>query len=282
MILVFSKTCQVAVELAKRAPEAQFLGRDAADLSDPDACAKAILAARPTAVINAAAYTAVDKAEEEKEIASCINGRAPGAMAEACATLNIPFVHISTDYVFDGAGQAPFSPDATTAPLGAYGRSKLVGEQAVAAAGGIFAILRTSWVFSAHGRNCVKTMLCLSETRDRLTIVNDQVGGPTAAASIAAACLQAVVALQARPEAKGIYHFAGSPDVSWADFAREIFAVSGRPVDVVDIPSSEFSTPGKRPVNSRLDCTNPSALGITQPDWHADLDEVLTDLGVSK
>ena len=279
MILVFGKTGQVATELARLAPDAQFLARDAADLANPGACAQAILDTRPSAVINAAAYTAVDKAEEQEPLATRINGDAPGAMAKACAQLGIPFVHISTDYVFDGAGDTPFAPDAPTAPLGAYGRTKLLGEQAIAAAGGAYVILRTSWVFSAHGGNFVKTMLRLAETRDRLTVVNDQIGGPTAAGPIAAACLQAVSALQAAPERAGIFHFAGGPDVSWADFAREIFAQSGLSVDVADIPSSDFPTPAKRPANSRMDCSGLTALGITRPDWRDDLSYVLKELG---
>ena len=278
-LMIFGQSGQVACELARRAPDAQFLGRAEADLGDPAACAAAIHAARPTAVINAAAYTAVDRAEDEEALATTINGAAPGAMAEACAALGIPFVHISTDYVFDGTGSAPFAPDHPTAPLGAYGRSKLAGERAVVAAGGAHVILRTSWVVSAHGGNFVKTMLRLSETRDRLTIVADQVGGPTAAGPIAAACLRGAEALIQDPALTGIYHFAGAPDVSWADFARAIFAKAGRATEVVDIPAAEYPTPARRPANSRLDCSGLAALGLIRPDWRADLDTVLQDLG---
>ena len=192
MILVFGQTGQVATEIARRAPDATFLGRAAADLSDPEACAAAIGRHRPEAVINAAAYTAVDRSEEEEDLARTVNGAAPGAMARACADLGIPFVHVSTDYVFDGEGETPFAPGDPTAPLGAYGRTKLAGEEAVRGAGGCHAILRTSWVFSAHGGNFVKTMLRLSESRDALSIVDDQIGGPTPAADIAAACLSIV------------------------------------------------------------------------------------------
>ena len=278
-LLVFGKTGQVASELARRVPDARFLGRGDADLSAPEVCAAAILDARPTAVINAAAYTAVDRAEEEEPLAATVNSAAPGAMARACATLDIPLVHISTDYVFDGAGTEPFVPDQPTAPLGAYGRSKLAGERNVVAAGGRFVILRTSWVFSAFGGNFVKTMLRLSESRDRLTIVADQLGGPTAAEPIAEACLKAANVSQDRPEVTGIYHFAGAPDVSWADFAREIFAQAGRTVRVEDIPSSAYPTPAKRPANSRLNCDDLARLGLTRPDWRADLTTVLTELG---
>ncbi|QPZ89413.1 dTDP-4-dehydrorhamnose reductase [Thioclava electrotropha] len=279
MILVFGQTGQVAQELQRLVPDAAFLGRNRVDLRDPGAAAEAIREAKPEAVINAAAYTAVDKAEEEEALAQVVNGDAPAAMAEACRDLGIPFVHISTDYVFDGSGEAPFKPTDPTAPLGAYGRTKLAGEEAIRAAGGPFANLRTSWVFSAHGGNFVKTMLRLSESRDRLTIVADQIGGPTPAKAIAEACLTIAKELQRSPEKSGVYHFSGSPDVSWAGFAREIFAQAGRGVTVEDIPTADYPTPAKRPLNSRLDCSDLAVFGLTRPDWRSGLDEVLTELG---
>ncbi|OWY13186.1 dTDP-4-dehydrorhamnose reductase [Thioclava sp. F34-6] len=279
MILVFGQTGQVAQELQRLAPEAAFLGRNRVDLRNPDAAAEAIREAKPTAVINAAAYTAVDKAEEEEALAQTVNGDAPAAMAKACRDLGIPLVHISTDYVFDGSGEAPFKPTDPTAPLGAYGRTKLAGEQAIRAAGGTFAILRTSWVFSAHGGNFVKTMLRLSESRDHLTIVADQIGGPTPAKAIAEACLTMAQELQRAPEKSGVYHFSGSPDVSWAGFAREIFARAGRDVTVEDIRTADYPTPAKRPLNSRLDCSDLAVFGLKRPDWRLGLDEVLTELG---
>ncbi|OWX98824.1 dTDP-4-dehydrorhamnose reductase [Thioclava sp. IC9] len=278
MILVFGQTGQVAQELRRLVPDAAFLGRNRVDLNDPGATAKAIREAKPEAVINAAAYTAVDKAEEEEALAQTVNGDAPAAMAEACRDLGIPVVHISTDYVFDGSGDAPFKPTDPTRPLGAYGRTKLTGEEAIRAAGGPFAILRTSWVFSAHGGNFVKTMLRLSESRDHLTIVADQIGGPTPAKAIAEACLTMAQELQRAPEKSGVYHFAGSPDVSWAGFAREIFAQAGRSVTVVDIPTAEYPTPAKRPLNSRLDCSDLAVFGLNRPDWISGLNEVLTEL----
>ena len=195
----------------------------------------------------------------------------------------MPFVHISTDYVFDGSGERPWQPDDATGPLGAYGRTKLAGENAVRAAGGTYAILRTSWVFSAHGANFVKTMLRLGAERDRLTIVGDQVGGPTPAADIAAACLTIAKALQADPGLSGTCHFSGAPDVSWADFARAIFADAGLSPEVVDIPTSAYPTPAKRPGNSRMDCSaTMAAFGIDRPDWHAGLRAVLSELGATK
>lgn len=277
--LIFGKTGQVANELARRVPEAVFLGRDQADLSDPDACVAAILAARPAAVINAAAWTAVDKAETEEEAAYLVNAAAPGAMARACAGLGVPFVHISTDYVFDGSGETPWKPGDPTGPLGAYGRTKLAGEEAVRAAGGAFAILRTSWVFSAHGANFVKTMLRLGATRDSLTVVADQVGGPTPAADIAQVCLTVAQALITDPGKSGTYHLSGGPDVSWADFARDIFARAGLAVTVGDIPTSAYPTPAKRPGNSRMDCSDLAVFGLERPDWRQGLDAVLAELG---
>ena len=279
-ILIFGETGQVARELAMRAPDAVYLGRDQADLADPAACAAALTRAAPSAVINAAAYTAVDKAEEDEALATCVNGAAPGAMAVAAADLGVPFVHISTDYVFDGAGTAPFAPGAPVAPLGAYGRSKLAGEEAVRAAGGVHAILRTSWVVSAHGNNFVKTMLRLGAERDSLSIVADQVGGPTAAGDIAAACLEIAAQLLTDPGKTGTYHFAGAPDVSWADFAREIFGQAGLDCAVTDIPSAAYPTPAKRPANSRMDCSALEAtFGIARPDWAESLSGILRALG---
>ena len=281
-VLVFGQTGQVATELARQAtPEMAMtcLGRDRADLSDPAACAAVIAASDADVVINAAAYTAVDRAETEETLATTINGTSPGAMARACAARGIPFLHISTDYVFDGSGTRPWQPDDATGPLGAYGRSKLTGEEAVRAAGGPHAILRTSWVFSAHGANFVKTMLRLGAEREKLTIVADQVGGPTAAADIAAALLTMARAFHAGHGTTGPYHFSGAPDVSWADVAREIFVVSGLSCRVEDIPTSAYPTPARRPANSRMDGTALTlAYGIERPDWRDSLRRVLSDL----
>lgn len=278
-LLIFGRTGQVALELARLAPEARFLGRDEADLADPAACAASILAARPAAVINAAAYTAVDRAESDQGAARLVNAEAPGAMARACAELGIPLVHVSTDYVFDGSGTAARAENAPTGPLGVYGQTKLDGEHLIAAAGGQWAVMRTSWVFSAHGTNFVRTMRRLGAERDRLTIVADQVGGPTPAADIAATLLAMARAMIADPSKGGIYHFAGAPDVSWADFAREIFARSGLSPQVVDIPTSAYPTPARRPLNSRLDCSAISRdFGIPRPDWREGLDRVIQEL----
>jgi len=268
--LVFGKTGQVATHLAQ-APNTLCLDRGAADLGDPAACAAAIMAHRPDVVINAAAYTAVDRAEEEEALAQIINADAPAAMAHACADLGIPFLHVSTDYVFAGDGEEKWRTTDPIAPLGAYGRTKAAGEQAVRNAGGNYAILRTSWVFSAHGNNFVKTMLRLSETRDALSVVDDQIGGPTPAAGIAAALIKMANAMRAG-QTGGIYHYAGSPAVSWACFARETFAAASRDVAVTGIPTRDYPTPAARPLNSRLDCTLlETEFNIAPPDWKADL-----------
>lgn len=278
-LLVFGRTGQLARALAALAPDAVFLGRDQADLTDPAACAAAIHAAAPKAVINAAAYKAVYRAESDAAIAPLVNTESPAAMARACAALAIPFLHVSTDYVFDGSGDLPRAEDAPTGPLGVYGATKLAGEAAIAGAGGQWAVLRTSWVFSAHGSNFVKTMLRLGAERDRLTIVANQIGGPTPAANIAAALLSMIRAMQADPAKGGIYHLAGAPDLSWADFAREIFAEAGLAPEVVEIPTADYPTPARRPLNSRLDCRRIARdFGIPRPDWRAGLARALKDM----
>ncbi|MFV0302289.1 MAG: dTDP-4-dehydrorhamnose reductase, partial [Paracoccus sp. (in: a-proteobacteria)] len=253
-LLIFGSTGQVARELRRRAPDALFLGRDAADLTDPAACATAIAQSDCAAIINAAAYTAVDRAETDSETARLVNAESPAAMARAAAARGVPFLHVSTDYVFDGSGEGARDETAPTAPLGIYGATKLAGEQAIAAEGGQWAVMRTSWVFSSHGANFVKTMLRLGAERDRLTVVADQIGGPTPAGDIAAALLIMAGQMVADPHKGGLYHFAGAPDASWADFAREIFRQAGLTPTVVDIPSRDYPTPAQRPLNSRLDC----------------------------
>ncbi len=280
-ILVFGKTGQVARALIAACKQdgtaIVTLPRAQADLSDPDGCAAIIAETDADVVINAAAWTAVDDAEENEATAHVINANAPGAMARACAKRTIPFIQISTDYVFDGSEGAAWAPDDQTNPLGAYGRTKLAGEQAVAAAGGTYVILRTAWVFDDEGKNFVTTMLRLSETRNALNVVADQTGGPTPAKAIAEACLTISKALVAGKSVSGTYHFSGTPDVSWAEFARAIFAAAGRDVTVTDIPSSAYPTPAKRPANSRLDCADlERALGIKRPAWKDAIARMLT------
>ncbi len=277
-LLVFGKTGQVARELQRLAPDAIFLGRDEADLLNPAACAAAIMASNADAVINAAAWTAVDKAETEEAAATVVNGAAPAAMARAAAEKGLPFLHVSTDYVFDGSGDLPFAPDDPTAPLNAYGRSKLAGEQGVRDADGPHLILRTSWVVSAHGANFVKTMLRLGAERASLNVVADQIGGPTPAAAIARALVQAASSLRDGAEG-GTHHLSGNPDTSWADFAREIMHQAALPCRIDDIPTSAYPTPARRPLNSRLDCSLLQAtFGIPRPDWRAGLSDILKEL----
>lgn len=277
-ILVFGKTGQVATELQKY-EGIIAVGRDVADLSNPESVSEVIMNSSARAVINAAAHTAVDKAESEEDLANIVNGEAPKEMAIACHKKGIPFVHISTDYVFDGSGETPWKPTDPTGPLGAYGRSKLRGEDAIRAIGGTHAILRTSWVYSAHGNNFVKTMLRLGADRDQLSIVCDQIGGPTSAADIAKACMKIAQTLQISSEKAGTYHYSGAPAVNWADFARFIFEQSGLSVDVTDIPATDFPVPAPRPENSRLDCSSTEEVfGIKQENWRESLTRVLLEL----
>ena len=280
-LLVFGRSGQVATELRRRLPpgfSAQFLGRDDVDLRDPGACARVVAGTGVEAVINAAAWTAVDLAETEEAAATLVNGAAPAAMAKACAEKKIPFLHISTDYVFAGDGDCPFRPEDPVSPVNAYGRSKVNGERGVLAAGGSSLILRTSWVFSAHGTNFVKTMLRLGRDRERLRVVEDQYGGPTPASAIADALLQAAKKMIEGADG-GVHHFAGTPATTWADFAREIMAQAGLSCQIEGIATSDYPTPAKRPQNSRLDCSAfTAAFDVSLPDWRVGLDEVLREL----
>lgn len=280
-VLVFGQSGQVASELARRAgPGLDIVtkGRTETDLADPAACIQAIAGGPWDAVINAAAWTAVDRAETEEAAATTVNGDAPGAMARACADRGLPFLHVSTDYVFDGSGTTPWRPEDRTTPLNAYGLTKLAGEQAVRAAGGAHLILRTSWVFSAHGANFVKTMLRLGAERDHLRVVDDQWGGPTPAGAIADALLRTARALVDGAPG-GTYHLAGQPPTTWARFARETFRLARIACPVEGIATADYPTPARRPLNSRLDCATLTAdFGITPPDWQAALAEVIREL----
>lgn len=275
MILVFGKSGQVARALGLHS-DTMLLGRQQCDLRYPDFAKQAIEKHNPVAVINAAAYTSVEQAENEEDIANQINGEAPGVMAETCKKLNIPLVHISTDYVFNGDGcehRKTFDP---TMPLNAYGRSKLNGELAIKAANCTHAILRTSWVFSEHGSNFVNSMLQLLENKDQINVVFDQVGGPTFATDLAAATLSIAQQLISRPEKSGTYHYSGAPDVSWFEFARTISEHLGRKGIIQPIATSEYQTRVTRPLNSRLDCgTTKSTFGIPRPNWKIGLKSVL-------
>ena len=280
MILVFGKSGQVAQELSKF-EDTILLDRTQIDLTNPILCGEAIIDFEPNAVINAAAFTAVDQAESQEDLAHRINGQAPGVMAKACAKLDIPLVHISTDYVFDGSGKAPWKVADRPNPKNAYGRSKLKGEEVIIASGCTHALLRTSWVVSAHGSNFVKTMLRLSEKSQTLTIVDDQVGGPTCANDIAKACMSIAKQLMVDPTKTGTYHFSGMPNVSWYQFANAIFEQAGRNTIVQPVRTSEYPTLAPRPLNSRLDCNLlKEVFNISRPYWRDGLEDIIKELGV--
>lgn len=280
-VLVFGENGQVAQSLQKRGGDVDVicLGRDQADLGSPDMLRAAIMATDADVIINAAAYTAVDKAEEDPDQAEQVNHLAVGTIARAAAKRGLPLLHISTDYVFPGDGTQPWHPSDETGALSVYGATKRRGEEAIEMAGGTYAILRTSWVFSATGVNFVKTMLRLGSQRDALTIVGDQIGGPTAADDIADALLTMAKAYANGRTTSGIYHFTGGPDCSWADFASEIFTLANIACVVTPIPTTDYPTPAARPLNSRLDCTTlETDFGIKRPDWRTSLATVLGDI----
>lgn len=281
-LLIFGKTGQVATELRHLAKakglEARFVDRAEADLSKTGSAAAVIDGSNADVVINATAYTAVDRAESEEGLAHQVNAIAPGEMAAACQAAGKHFLHISTDYVFPGTGSTPWTEADTPEPKSAYGRTKLAGEVAVAMAHPGAIILRTAWVFSAHSANFVKTMLRLGATREEVGVVADQLGGPTAARDIAEALLEIAAQKSVGATANGIYHFSGAPTVSWADFAEAIFAIAPG-TKVNRITSAEFPTPVERPKNSALDCSRIAAdFGIAQPDWRTGLKGVMAEL----
>lgn len=280
-VLVIGRTGQVARELQRRAPAGAAVtawGRDVIDLTDAAGAAHLVHGAEADIIINAAAWTAVDAAEGDEAGAMAVNGAAPTSMARAAAARRIPFLQISTDYVFDGQGETPFAEDDPTVPLSAYGRSKLAGERGVRAAGGPHAILRTSWVVAGHGKNFVGTMLRLGATRDELRVVADQHGAPTPAAAIADA-LYIMAAGLADGAPSGTWHFAGTPDTTWAGFAGAIMETAGLACRIVPIPTADYPTPARRPANARLDCARIARdFGIARPDWQAALPGIVREL----
>lgn len=278
MIFVAGKSGQVAAALEeaadKRGLELGTHGRPEFDLADAAGMRAALMAAKPSAIINAAAYTAVDQAESEEELATAINADGPAALAAIAAELSVPFIHISTDYVFDGTKDVPYVETDPVGPTGAYGRSKLAGEEAVLAANPRAIILRTAWVFSPWGKNFLKTMLSLAG-RDSLSVVADQHGNPTYAPDIADAVLAILDRLAgAEPDSTqaGVFHLSGSGNTSWHGFAEAIFtegARHGLPRPTVNaITTAEYPTPAARPANSRLDCSKVGTMfGVTMPSW---------------
>jgi len=287
-ILVTGAGGQLGTELQRCAwpqgYEIVAIDRNALDLCDTAAIA-AMVASRPwAAVINGAAYTAVDKAESDVVTAWAVNAMAPAAFGEACAKAGIPLIQVSTDYVFAGDKQGAWEVNDPVAPLGVYGASKLGGELAVRTSGARHAIVRTAWVVSAHGHNFIKTMLRLAESRDTLSVVADQHGSPTSAADLANALMTIALRLiedEAAPT--GTFHFSNAGAISWADFATEIFRQSsargGPSADVVPIPSRDYPTPAARPANSLLSHSAiHSAYGITPRDWQIAVSDILDEL----
>lgn len=288
-LLVIGRTGQLALSLAERAPEhhvaATFLGRPELDLLDLESVRRAILNSGALTIINAAAYTAVDQAESEPELARQINAVAPGAIAAAAAEIGARLIHVSTDYVFNGEGAEAYREDAPIGPLGVYGRTKAEGEEAVRRSLPEHAIVRTSWVYSPFGRNFVRTMLSAAKNRRELRVVDDQVGNPTSALDLAEGLLAMEGAWQASTPAGvgGTYHFAGGRSMSWAGFARAIFDLShelgGPTAEIAPIPSSEYATPARRPGNSRLDSSLfEQRFGYHAPTWPEPLRKVVERL----
>lgn len=286
-ILVTGATGQVGYclqqQLQAKGWDYVALTRNELDISDAHAVEKHVAEIKPTVIINAAAYTAVDKAEQEKEIAYAINRDGPANLARAAKSINAAILHISTDYVFAGDAEGSYREDAPTAPQGVYGQSKLDGEQAVIAANDKHIILRTAWVFGEHGNNFVKTMIRLGRTRDALGIVADQEGGPTYAGDIAAALLQiAQQYAENKTISWGIYHFSGLPHISWFGFAKQIFAevqqaeIYDKPIPQLNaITTADYPTPAKRPANSKLDCNKlEQAFGIAPSNWQSALKNI--------
>ncbi|HQZ13075.1 MAG TPA: dTDP-4-dehydrorhamnose reductase [Devosia sp.] len=276
-ILVTGRAGQVALSLAERAEgsghEVVLAGRPELDLAQPATIFSALEAARAELVINAAAYTAVDAAESDRETAFAVNAAGAGEVAAAAARLGIPVLQISTDYVFDGLAEGPYAESAATAPAGVYGASKLAGEQAVAAANPQHLVVRTAWVYSPFGRNFVRTMLRLAETRDEVGVVADQFGNPTSALDIADGLFAAATRIGAGGSTGwGTYHLVGSGEASWADLATQVFetsrALGGPHALVRPITTADYPTPARRPANSRLSTTKfAAAFGWTAPDW---------------
>ena len=281
------QVAQALIEAVRRTDdEVIALARPTLDLAQPETVLPAIMAARPDIIVNAAAYTAVDKAETDATMAEAVNSHGAGAVADAARNLGIPVVHLSTDYVFDGSGTQPYREDDPTGPVGVYGRTKLAGERAVAAATDDHCILRTAWVYSPFGANFVRTMLRLAETRPALRVVADQYGSPTSALDIADGLIAVCRNLLMRrddPTLRGLFHMTGGGYTNWAGFATRIFEISqslGGPFSSVEeITSAEYPTPAQRPANSRLDCRKLAEVhGVILAPWQQATEIAVTRL----
>lgn len=289
-ILLTGAGGQVGHELARTlAPlgELHAFDRAALDLADPDALVAACRAVKPGLIVNAAAYTAVDKAESDEAAALAVNGRAPGVLAEEARRQGALLVHYSTDYVFDGAGARPYGEDDPPRPLNAYGRTKLEGERAIGEAGCRHLVLRTSWVYGPRGRNFLATMLSLAATRDEIRVVDDQRGAPTTSLFLAEATARALRSIPRAGVASGIYHLSASGETTWAGFARAIFERAARRPGfrvprVIPIATTEYPTPARRPAYSVLSHRKfRSAFGFAPAPWEAQLDACFARLDAS-
>ena len=289
-LVVTGREGQVATSLSEvgravTGVEVIAVGRPALDLARPETVFEALAAAAPDIIVSAAAYTAVDQAEDEPDLAFTVNAVGAGKVAEAAARLGVPVIHLSTDYVFDGAKDSAYVETDASAPLGVYGASNLAGEKAVAAANPRHLILRTAWVYSPFGRNFVKTMLRLAADRDEISVVADQWGNPTSALDIADAVVHAAAMLQGDSNfaAYGVYHLAGSGETNWSGFARQIMDTSqasgGPHARVCDIATRDYPTKAKRPANSRLSSAKFAAtFGWTAPAWRESTEKVVRRL----
>ena len=291
-LAVTGKQGQVARSLIERgnerAVEVVAVGRPELDLSDSQSVRDVLEAARPDAIVSAAAYTSVDRAEQEPDIAFSINATGAGAVAAAARDLHVPIIHLSTDYVFNGDAARPYREDDATGPMGAYGRSKLAGETEVLSTTTNCVVLRTAWVYSPFGANFVKTMLRLAESRDEIAVVADQRGNPTGALDIADGIMAIAKNLVTESDRAlhGVFHMTAAGEATWAELAEAIFAASralgGPSARVRPIPSSDYPTPAKRPANSRLDCGKLAlAHRVELPPWresvHACVERLLTE-----
>lgn len=292
-ILLLGKNGQVGWQLQRAlAPLGEIVAlerKDAGgDLADPQGLAAAVRAAKPQVIVNAAAYTAVDKAESEPQLARLINTEAPAALAREAAASGALLVHYSTDYVFDGSGSAPWQESDATGPLNVYGATKLAGEQAIAASGCAHLTFRTSWVYAAHGDNFIKTMLRLAATRERLTVIDDQKGAPTGAELIADVTAHAISQTLQQPAKAGLYHLTAAGEASWFDYAQYVLALArkARPQGVKTaaggvqpIASSQYPAAARRPLNSRLDTRRlQAAFGLQMPPWQQGVTRVLREI----
>ena len=293
-ILLFGKGGQVGWELQRSLSvlgTVTALGFDSTehcgDFANPAGVAETVRALRPDVIVNAAAHTAVDKAESEADFARTLNATTPGAIAQEAAKLGAWLVHYSTDYVFDGSGNRPWTETDQPAPLSVYGRTKLEGEQLIAEAGAKHLILRTSWVYAARGGNFAKTMLRLAQERDRLTVIDDQWGAPTGADLLADVTAHALRHLRQRPQDAGLYHCAAAGETNWNEYAKYVLAQVQKVQDALEIkakevapvPTSAFPTPAVRPRNSRLNTDKlQHTFGLQMPHWQAGVARMLTEI----